>query len=124
MRQRKPFENRDHLYAVATRVMLRALVDYERERGSLKRGGGRVQVTLSELSAARGVTLTSAAALSEALEELERLDERKCEVVRLRAIWGFPMKEIAGILGLSLPTVERDWRFARAWLVGALRERT
>lgn len=114
--QRTGFENRGHFFAIATRVMLRALRDYERKRNTGKRGGDRVRVTLSGLSAAGEPTLTSAIDLSEALDELEALDERKAAVVRLRVLWGHTTSEIAEELGVSDATVERDWRFARAWI--------
>ena len=54
------------------------------------------------------------------LERLEALDERKAEVVKLRVFWGMEMSEIADTLGVSVPTITRDWRFARTWLAAEL----
>ena len=54
------------------------------------------------------------------LERLEELDSRKAEVIRLRLLWGYEMTEIADVVGVSLTTVERDWRFARNWLAEEL----
>ena len=114
--QRGGFENRSHFYAIATRVMLRALRDYERKRSTQKRGGDRIRVTLSELAVQGQATLTTALDLEAAMDALEQLDERKAAVVRQRILWGQTASEIAESLDVSVPTVERDWRFARVWL--------
>jgi RNA polymerase sigma factor (TIGR02999 family) len=114
--QRNAFANRGQFYAVATKVMLRALRDYERARAAGKRGGDRVRVSLAGLAAHGNPTLTTAVDLAAALDELEEHDPRKAQVVRLRVLWGLRMAEIAEALDVSLPTVDRDWRFARVWL--------
>jgi FixJ family two-component response regulator len=54
--------------------------------------------------------------LPAALDRLEALDARKADVVKLRALWGLQMREVARSLGVSLATVEHDWAFAKAWL--------
>lgn len=116
------FENRRHYLAFAGRVMLSALVDYQRERGARKRGGDRVRVTLSGIEpAGSGGAGIDPLDLARALDELEALDARKAEVVRLRLLWGGTSEEIAKLLEVSVPTVERDWRFARSWLADRLR---
>ena len=121
VQQRNEFENRGQFFAIATKLMLRALVDYHRSREAKKRGGGQVRVTLTGVAdAASSDASTTIPALVEALEHLETLDERKAEVVKLRIIWGFEVAEIADILGVSVPTVKRDWRFSRNWLADAL----
>jgi RNA polymerase sigma factor (TIGR02999 family) len=114
--RRVEFENRRHFFAFATRVMLRALIDYQRARGAVKRGGDRVRVTLSGLGAHDETVLPEAEAVSSCLEELEQLDPRKAEVVALKVFWGLQAVEIADTLQVSTRTVERDWRFARSWL--------
>lgn len=114
------FENRRHFLSFANRVMLRVLIDYQRSRGAAKRGEGAVQVTLSGLSGDapdRGIDLL---AFEQALRRLEALDARKAEVVELRLLWGFEMTEIAELLEVSVPTVQRDWRFAKTWLAEEL----
>lgn len=111
------FANRRHFFAFASRVMRRALIDYQRRRGREKRGGKALRVTLAGLGVeACRPPETDAAQVCEVLDHLEELDPRKCEVVQLKIFWGFEMAEIAGTLGVSLATVERDWRFSRAWL--------
>jgi len=115
------FENRRHFLAFASRVMLSALVDYQRERGARKRGGDRVRVTLTGLADHRAAAAeVGPAAFAAALGELERLDARKADVVRLRVLWGAGNAEAARLLEVSVPTVERDWRFARSWLADRL----
>ena len=113
--QRKAFENSAHFYAIATRVMLRALRDYERKRVAAKRGGDQVPVTLTGI-ASDAPTLTNAIDLHDALDALAELDPRKAAVVQLRVLWGQTVPEIAENLNVSIKTVERDWRFARIWL--------
>jgi RNA polymerase sigma factor (sigma-70 family) len=61
-------------------------------------------------------------ALDTALTKLEALDARKARVVELRFFAGFEVEEIAQLLDVSLATVHRDWRFARAWLFDELRK--
>ncbi|MEE4639247.1 MAG: ECF-type sigma factor [Wenzhouxiangella sp.] len=113
------FENRRHFFGYATRVMARALIDYQRRRNAQKRGGPQLKVTLAEI-AEEGVF--DADDVPAALEELEALDPRKAELVGLRVFWGASMSEIADLLEISESTAERDWRFARRWLATRLSE--
>jgi len=111
------FANHRHFFAFASKVMRRALIDYQRNRGRAKRGGDALRVTLTDLvGAASGPPETDAAQVCEVLDHLEELDPRKCEVVQLKIFWGLEMTEIARTLEVSLATVERDWSFSRAWL--------
>ncbi|MHC5114703.1 MAG: ECF-type sigma factor [Planctomycetota bacterium] len=121
VRQRKAYGNRGQFFAIATKVMLRVLVDYERSRRAAKRGGDRGRVTLM-LEPGMGDpeqpdTCIGIEPLVESFERLEELDARKADVVKLRVIWGLTMSEIAASLDVSLATVERDWSFAKAWLL-------
>lgn len=114
---RPEFANRRHFFAFASKVMRRALIDYQRTRGRDKRGGNALRVTLTDLGAEVFTPPeTGATEICEVLDHLEKLDPRKCEVVQLKFFWGLEMVEIARILGVSLATVERDWSFSRAWL--------
>lgn len=121
LRQPMAFENRRHFFAFATRVMLRALVDYQRARSASKRGGSQVRVTLTGLGAPQRAVHTDAEVIGASLEELEHLDPRKAEVVALKVFWGMEMAEVAETLQVSLRTAERDWRFARNWLRARLK---
>lgn len=111
------FANRRHFFAFASKVMRRALIDYQRARGRVKRGGDALRVTLTDLGAEDSTAPeTDAAQICEVLDQLEELDPRKCEVVQLKFFWGLEMGEIAGLLEISVATAERDWSFSRAWL--------
>lgn len=113
-------ENRVHFLALCSQIMRRILVDHARRQRFAKRGGNAVRVTLDEVvrsSQARGVEII---ALDEALDRLARVDPRKSRVVELRYFGGLSIEETADVLGVSVDTVKRDWRMARAWLLAEL----
>jgi RNA polymerase sigma factor (TIGR02999 family) len=122
IKQRNEYDNRGQFFAIATKVMLRVLVDYQRRRGAAKRGGDHQRITLTlERHAGPGGpsvgdTLIGVENLVEALDGLEALDRRKADVVKMKVVWGLTMPQIAQSLDISLATVERDWAFAKAWL--------
>jgi len=110
-------ESRVHFLALCSQMMRRILVDHARRHAVARRGGNAQHVTLDETllrPQARGVDVL---ALDAALEELARIDPRKCRVVELRYFGGLTIEEAAAVLGVSVDTVKRDWRMARAWLL-------
>jgi RNA polymerase sigma factor (TIGR02999 family) len=109
------WQDRRHFYGVVSVAMRRILVDAARARSSEKRGGGGVHVTLSAADEA-GSEDSDALALDEALQALRELDDRKCEIVELNYLIGLKREEIADVLEISVPTIDRELRFARAWL--------
>lgn len=109
------WQDRRHFYGVVSVAMRRILVDTARARGSDKRGGGQVHVTLSAAENAASEA-GEAFAVDEALAALRALDARKCEIVELNYLLGLKREEIAEVIGVSVPTVDRELRFARAWL--------
>jgi len=113
------WQDRAHFMAVASRIMRRILVDYARKRGSLRRGGDRVRV---ELDTADGPAEDAAAILEldQALTRLEALSERQSRIIEQRFFGGLKLEECAEALGISLTTVKRDLRTARAWLAQEL----
>jgi RNA polymerase sigma-70 factor, ECF subfamily len=116
--------SRAHFFAFAAHLMRRVLVDHARARNRDKRGGGWRPVTLSEIEERGGIGLAQATdlvALDEALTRLEALDARKAAVVELRFFSGLSLEETAAQLGVSVETVGREWRRAKAWLYDALR---
>jgi RNA polymerase sigma factor (TIGR02999 family) len=122
MKGRGPAELEDpaRFRAAAAVAMRRILVDHARARRAGKRGGDLRRVSLDEgWGISRGGEV-EVLALHEALEELAALDERQARVVELRFFGGLGEQEIAAELGVSLRTVEGDWRMARAWLRGKL----
>lgn len=112
--QRKVF------FAYASHVMRAVIVDYLRERHALKRGGGEPMITLT--TGIPGVDIDGATVddLHEALKTLARIDQRSHLVVEMRYFAGLTEEEIAEVLEVSVPTVKRDWRKARAFLFDAL----
>lgn len=121
IRHRYQYDNRGHFFAIATKVMLNVLIDYCRQRNAAKRGGDRTRISFSFAAnqADRpddGKLHVQIEPLAEALQKLEELDSRKADVVKMRVVWGMTNDEIAVALDVSRPTVERDWRFAKAWL--------
>jgi RNA polymerase sigma factor (TIGR02999 family) len=121
LEQRNEFRNREHFFAIATRVMLRVLLDYHKARGRRKRFGGQVRLSLGALAGRDAAALhTEVPDLLLALYELRRLEPRMARVVELRALWGLTAGQVAEVLTVSRATVDRDWRFARAWLLSHL----
>ena len=114
------WQSRAHFVAVAAQAMRRVLVDYARARNFQKRGGGQLlHVALEEAAAVIADAESQAAelvALDDALQALEKFDPRKCRVVELRYFGGLSIPETAEALGISEPTVQRDWTTARVWL--------
>jgi RNA polymerase sigma factor (TIGR02999 family) len=127
IKQRKTFDNRGQFFAIATRVMLRVLLDYRRQRLAAKRGAGlRVGLTLdladqhqharADARADDRASFLDIEAFDQALTDLDRLSQRKCDIVRMRVIWNMTIDEIAESLDISPSSVDRDWRFAKAWI--------
>ena len=120
---RVQWQNRAHFFAVSAQLMRRILVDYARSRGSAKRGGAAVQVTLDPGLAISPEREPDLVAVDEALSSLAVVDERKSQVVELRFFGGLSVEETAEVLKVSPDTVKRDWRLARTWLLRELRRR-
>jgi RNA polymerase sigma factor (TIGR02999 family) len=113
---RVDWKNSLHFMALASQMMRRILVDHARTRRYAKRGGGARPISLE---AAPEVSMDAAPDLIEVDEALDRLAEVHPElarVVELRFFGGLTSEEIAKLLDLSVPTVTRRWRLARAWL--------
>jgi len=110
------WRNRAQFFAIAATAMRRLLIDYAKARRAAKRGGGQALVTFDEESAPRSSGADELIELDEALGRLEALDGRQARVVEYRFFVGLKDREIAEVLGVSVPTVRRDWRLARAWL--------
>jgi RNA polymerase sigma factor (TIGR02999 family) len=114
--ERMQWRDRQHVLAIAARMMRRVLIDYADRRRADKRGGGIAPVELDEALVAVEDHVDDIRALDEALVRLEALNPRQCQVVECRFFAGLSIEETAGILGLSSATVKRDWTAARAWL--------
>ena len=113
--------DRSYLFASAARAMRRILVEHARRRATGRRGGGRRRVPLDRVVESFEAKDLDVIALHEALDRLAEWNERQSQGITLRYFGGLTMAEIAESLGVSLVTVERDWRLARAWLGSQLR---
>jgi RNA polymerase sigma factor (TIGR02999 family) len=114
------WQNRAHFFAIAAKLMRRILVDRARARGYAKRGANPLQVSLDEGMAVSGKKEPDLVALDDALKDLEAMDPRKSRIVEMRFFGGLSLEETAEALAISIPTVEREWRAARAWLHRAM----
>jgi len=110
------FESRAHFFGAAANAMRRHLVDAARRRGSLKRDASRKESLGEDPDIEPGVPLGDVVAVHEALAKLEEAHPRHARIVNLRFFGGLSLPEAAELVGVSLATAERDWRFARAWL--------
>ncbi len=118
--RRANWRNRSQFFGVAAAMMRRILVNHARDRAALKRGGAIEKVSLSDAVEWAGAKELDLLGLDDALGRLAALDPRKGQIVDLKFFAGLNTDEIAEVLQVSPSTVERDWRFARAWLYDAL----
>lgn len=111
------WESRGHYFRVAAKTMRRILINHAHQKRTQKRGGGRQAVSLTSVQASpAAVEPVDVLHLDEALTRLDDLGGNKARVVELRYFAGCTIAETAEALDVSTATVERDWRFARAWL--------
>lgn len=121
--QNADWHNRAHFFAIAARATRRILVDHARHRLRAKRGGGAHHTSLTSGDQIPGSSPdTELVALDECLSRLKEEDPLKCQVVEMRYFGGFSNEEIAQALDVSTRTVERHWKFAKAWLYRTLTE--
>lgn len=110
-------QDREHMVALASRIMRQVLIDHAREQLRQKRGDGARRVSLEAATTVLSDCQTEqVTAIDGALDLLEAEDERKCRVFEMRFFGGFTVPEIAGALDVSENTVIRDWAFSCAWL--------
>lgn len=116
------WESRAHFLSAMAKVMRHVLIDYAREHGAQRRGGGALKVTLDglELNDAAQGEAVELLAIDRALQQLAAMDARLEQVVELRFFAGLTLPEIAIAMGLSEPTIKRDLRSARAFIASEL----
>jgi RNA polymerase sigma-70 factor, ECF subfamily len=120
--QNVTWQNRAHFLGVAAQTMRRILLDHAKRRSAAKRGGGQVTLRIDESVIGghnRDLNLIS---LDKALLQLEKIDRMRSRIVEMRFFGGLSNEEAAEVLGVSAPTVQRQWAGARAWLFQAMRE--
>lgn len=109
-------EDRAHFYAVAARVMRQVLMDHAKGRRAQKRGGGVVLQPLEEASVVATAQDDFMLELDDALKRLKPVNARSAEAIELHYFGGLSYAELAVVLNVSPTTVERDLKFAKAWL--------
>ncbi len=110
------FSSRGHFFGAAAEAMRRILIGQARHKASLKAGGQRKRVDLSDVEPEIQGPPLDVIALDEALEQLAARDPRAAALVKLRFFAGLTMPQAADALGVSLATVENDWAYAKSWL--------
>jgi RNA polymerase sigma factor (TIGR02999 family) len=115
------WQNRAHFFGVAAQMMRRILVDHARGHNAGKRGSDFQKLSLDENIDVSGERAADIVALDDALRELAVIDEQKSRIVELRFFGGLSVEETAEVLGVSAPTVKRQWRMAKAWLYGQVK---
>lgn len=105
-----------HFFAVAAQIMRHILVEHARRHHAAKRGGGAFKLEFKQAEEMEGPESADLVALDDALRELSRFDPQQARIVELRFFGGLSIEETAKILGISTPTVKRDWATARVWL--------
>ena len=118
------WEGRRHFFGAAAQAMREILIEQARRKASQKHGGQAQRVELGEGLAWIEPPADDLLALDEALRRLQAEDPRLAEVVQLRYFTGLSVEETASVVGASVRTVKRDWRYARAWLARQLGQDT
>ena len=117
------WDSRAHFYAAAAEAMRRILIEHARRVGALKRGGGWQRAIASVADLADEQSVAHAADIDAAIEALRAHDPRAASVTQLRFYAGLSIDETAQALNIAPSTVDRDWRYARAWLLRHLQTR-
>lgn len=109
------FSDPAQFFSYASQAMRHILVDHARQRLRVKRGAGVVKVSIDDVQVA-DLTATQVLGLDEALQRLASSDPRAGQMVVLHYFGGLPLSKISDLLGVTERTLNRDWRFARAYL--------
>ena len=120
IKQEVSWQSRAHFFGIAGLLMRQILVDHARARQADKRGSGGIKLSLDEtlyLTDERAAVLV---ALDDALKELAEFDEEKARLVELRYFAGLSVEETAQAMGVSVSSVMRSWRSAKAWLMARI----
>ena len=121
--QNVPWQNRAHFFGVAAQMMRRILVDHARQNLAAKRGSGGIKLPLDDAINLTEERATDLIALDDALTALAEFDPQKSRLVELRYFAGLSVEDTARVLGVSVPTVVRQWRAAKAWLFHEISQR-
>lgn len=109
-------QNRAQFFGLVAKIMRNVLVDHARAQKRVKRGGSQVKLSLARADRFDKQEDVDLVALDDALNDLAATNPRHSQIVELRYFGGLTIEETAEVLGISQATVERSWKFARAWL--------
>ena len=110
------WRDRTHFFAIASQAMRRVLVDHARSRGRAKRGGGKVRAIVEADMVFSDDPAEDILALDDALSRLAGINAQAARIVEMRCFGGLTIEQAARVLGTSESTIDRQWRYARAWL--------
>lgn len=115
------WQNRAHFFGIAAQVMRRILMDHARKHKADKRGGSAEKLPIDEeILVVSNESSSQLLALDDALKTLAQMDPDKAKIVELRYFGGLSIEETAEVMGVSVPTINRHWKLAKAWLYGQL----
>ncbi len=114
--ENQAWNGRSHFFGAAAEAMRRILIDNARRKRARRHGGGQQRLDVEELEIAVAVKDDDLLEVDAALERFAAQDQQKAELVKLRYFTGLTIAEAAEILGVSAPTANRWWAYARAWL--------
>jgi RNA polymerase sigma-70 factor, ECF subfamily len=114
------WQNRAHFFGIAAQMMRQILIDHARRHARTRRGGALRQVSFEETAIVSVERAAELIALDDALDDLATFDLSKSRIVEMRFFGGLTNEEVGDVLGMSLRTVEREWRKAKAWLRHAI----
>lgn len=114
------WRNRAQFFSIAAETMRRILVNHAVEKKAQKRGSGETVLSLDELGDLEKPAGVNLIALDEALKTLAEFDERQAKIIELRFFGGLTIEETAEVLSISEATVNREWRSAKAWILGQM----
>lgn len=110
------WRDRNHFFSIAAQTMRRVLVDHARRSHAVKRGGPLPKVSLDEAIVYSREKAGELLLLDELMGRLSEADPQQAHIVELRVFGGLTVEEAAKVLGVSTPTIKRDWAMAKAWL--------
>ena len=114
--ENRNWNGRAHFFGAAAEAMRRILIENARRKSAVRHGGGQARLDVQEIEIATPSKDEELLAVHDALEKLASRDKQKAELVKLRYFVGLTTDEAADVLGISVPTADRWWRFSRAWL--------
>jgi RNA polymerase sigma factor (TIGR02999 family) len=117
------WESRWHFFSAAAEAMRRILIDRARSKQAIRHGGGLKRLNIDEVEIAVPSSERELIDVHESLDEFAMHHPQKAELVKLRYFAGLTLPEAAEVLGISTPTAERHWAFARVWLFREINRR-